>query len=96
MTPFALVLLVALAQGQEPKAKPVPKDSVEVLTRGCLKGRVFTATPRPADEGCGKELDHWFTEAILHPKPSPAPPKPRPGPRMADLPDACRRVLLAP
>jgi penicillin-insensitive murein endopeptidase len=52
--------------------------------------------PRPADEGCGKELDHWFTEAILHPKPSPAPPKPRPGPRMADLPDACRRVLLAP
>jgi penicillin-insensitive murein endopeptidase len=51
--------------------------------------------PRPADDGCGKELDHWFTEAILHPKPSP-PSKPRPGPRMADLPEACRRVLLAP
>jgi len=51
---------------------------------------------RPADDGCGKELDHWFTEAVLHPKPSPTPSKPRPGLRMADLPDACRRVLLAP
>jgi penicillin-insensitive murein DD-endopeptidase len=51
--------------------------------------------PRPADDGCGKELDHWFTEAILHPKPSPPSP-PRPGPRMADLPAACRQVLMAP
>jgi penicillin-insensitive murein endopeptidase len=50
---------------------------------------------RPADEGCGKELDSWFTDAILHPKPSP-PAKPRPGPKMADLPAACRQVLLAP
>ena len=50
---------------------------------------------RPADEGCGKDLDSWFTEAVLHPKPSP-PAKPRPGPKMADLPDACRQVLLAP
>jgi penicillin-insensitive murein endopeptidase len=51
--------------------------------------------PRPADDGCGKELDHWFTDAILHPKPSPPSP-PRPGPRMADLPAACRQVLVAP
>ena len=51
MTPLALLLVATLAQDQEPKAKSVPKDSVEVLTRGCLKGRVFTATPRPADEG---------------------------------------------
>jgi penicillin-insensitive murein DD-endopeptidase len=51
--------------------------------------------PRPADDGCGKELDHWFTDAILHPKPSPPSP-PRPGLRMADLPAACRQVLLAP
>jgi penicillin-insensitive murein DD-endopeptidase len=50
---------------------------------------------RPADEGCGKDLDSWFTEAVLHPKPSP-PAKPRPGPKMADLPAACRQVLLAP
>jgi penicillin-insensitive murein endopeptidase len=52
--------------------------------------------PRPADDGCGKELEHWFTEAILHPKPSPTPSQPRPGLKMADLPAACRQVLLAP
>jgi penicillin-insensitive murein DD-endopeptidase len=53
--------------------------------------------PRPADDGCsGKELDEWFTEARLHPKPSPFPAKPKPGPKMADLPPACRQVLLAP
>jgi penicillin-insensitive murein endopeptidase len=53
--------------------------------------------PRPADDGCaGKELASWFTEAVLHPKPSPAPTAPRPGPRMADLPPACRQVLMAP
>jgi penicillin-insensitive murein endopeptidase len=47
------------------------------------------------DDGCGKELDHWFTDAILHPKASPPSPA-RPGPRMADLPAACRQVLVAP
>jgi penicillin-insensitive murein DD-endopeptidase len=52
--------------------------------------------PRPADDGCGKELDHWFTDAILYPKPSPTPSPPRPGLKMADLPAACRQVLLAP
>jgi penicillin-insensitive murein DD-endopeptidase len=52
--------------------------------------------PRPADDGCGKELEHWFTPAILHPKPDPTPPQPRVGPKMDDLPPACRQVLLAP
>ena len=52
--------------------------------------------PRPPEEGCGKELNEWFTDAMLHPKPEPTPPKPRPGPKMADLPAACRQVLLAP
>ena len=52
--------------------------------------------PAPSGDGCGKELDHWFTDAILHPKPSPIPPKPRPPIKMADLPAACRQVLLAP
>jgi penicillin-insensitive murein DD-endopeptidase len=51
---------------------------------------------RPAGDGCSpKELAHWFTDAELHPKPAP-PPTPRPGPRMADLPAACRQVLMAP
>src|SRR5262245_45075109 len=53
--------------------------------------------PIPAGgDGCGRELDHWFTDAILHPKPPPTPPTPRPGPKMADLPATCRQVLMAP
>jgi penicillin-insensitive murein DD-endopeptidase len=52
--------------------------------------------PPEAGEGCGKELDEWFTEEILHPKPAPIPPKPKPPLKMADLPAACRQVLLAP
>jgi len=53
--------------------------------------------PRPPEDGCSaKELDHWFTDAILHPKPEPKPSQPRPGPKMADLPAACRQVLAAP
>ena len=52
--------------------------------------------PTPAGEGCGKDLDHWFTDAVLYPKPSPIPPTPRPSLKMADLPPACRQVLLAP
>ena len=50
----------------------------------------------PGGDGCGKELDHWFTDAILHPRPPTTPPKPRPSLTMADLPAACRQVLLAP
>jgi penicillin-insensitive murein DD-endopeptidase len=52
--------------------------------------------PPPAEDGCGKDLDWWFQESVLHPKPSPTPEKPRPGPKMADLPAACRHVLNAP
>ena len=54
--------------------------------------------PVPAGEVCGKDLDHWFTDAILHPKPPTpnAPPPSRPAIKMADLPPACRQVLLAP
>jgi len=55
--------------------------------------------PVPAGDGCGKDLDWWFTDAVLHPKPEPpstTPPKPRLGPTLADLPAACRQVLAAP
>jgi penicillin-insensitive murein DD-endopeptidase len=47
--------------------------------------------PPPPGDGCGKELDWWFTEEALHPKPSP----PRPPLRLADLPAACA-ALVAP
>ncbi len=62
----------------------------------------------PAGDGCGKALDWWFRDAIIKPKPAPPKPKPvdpeakakpKPKPRgitMADLPPACRQVLLAP
>ena len=51
----------------------------------------------PGDgDGCGAELNHWFSDAVLHPKPPAVPPKPRPPMTLADLPAACRQVLAAP
>jgi len=50
--------------------------------------------PPPGGDGCGHELDWWFTDAVLHPKPTP--PTPRPQIKMTDLPPACRQVLMAP
>jgi penicillin-insensitive murein endopeptidase len=51
----------------------------------------------PADtEGCGHELDYWFTDAVLHPKPPETPPPPKPQLKLSDLPAACRQVLQAP
>ena len=53
----------------------------------------------PAGDGCGKDLDWWFTDAVLHPKPAPpptTPAKPRPQVTLNDLPPACRQVLHAP
>jgi len=52
--------------------------------------------PTPAGDGCGKDLDWWFRDSILHPKPPAKPPKPKPPLTMTDLPPACRQVLLAP
>src|SRR5260370_1232574 len=51
--------------------------------------------PPPAPAASAQQLSYWFTDAVLHPRPSPA-AKPKPGPKMADLPAACRQVLLAP
>jgi hypothetical protein len=38
------------AQDAKQESRTVPKDSVEVDARGCLKGRVFTATGQPPEE----------------------------------------------
>jgi penicillin-insensitive murein DD-endopeptidase len=46
-------------------------------------------------DGCGKELEWWFSDAVLHPKPQ-APGPPRRPITMADLPAACRKVIMAP
>jgi penicillin-insensitive murein endopeptidase len=53
----------------------------------------------PAGDGCGKDLDWWFTDAVLHPKTAPpptTPPKARPQVTLNDLPPVCRQVLHAP
>ena len=51
----ALACLLApaalLAQEARQETKRIPKDSVEVTARGCLKGRVFTGTGQPEGEG---------------------------------------------
>ena len=47
----------------------------------------------PSDEGCGKELDFWFTDGVLHPKPPSGPVRQL---TMANLPAECRKVLNAP
>jgi penicillin-insensitive murein endopeptidase len=47
--------------------------------------------PVPAGDGCGAELDRWFTPEMLKPRPT----KPRPPMTMAQLPEECRRVLVA-
>jgi hypothetical protein len=41
---LTLACLVASAGVLAQESKPIPKDSVEVVARGCLKGRVFTGT----------------------------------------------------
>jgi penicillin-insensitive murein DD-endopeptidase len=49
--------------------------------------------PRNADDGCtGTEMHRWSSDVI----PDAAPSHPRPGPKMAELPAACRPVLNAP
>jgi penicillin-insensitive murein DD-endopeptidase len=50
--------------------------------------------PPPPGDGCGKDLAWWFTDAVLHPKPSPETPR-RPL-TMANLPAACHAVLATP
>lgn len=49
--------------------------------------------PVPPGDGCD-QLDFWFSDAVLHPKPRP-PGKPKPPMTMASLPAECRVVLKA-
>ncbi len=65
----------------------------------CPKGSTECEVQSPVaatEEGCGKDLDYWFSDAVLHPRPSLFPPKPKPPLTMNDLPAACRQVLVAP
>jgi len=49
------------------------------------------APPRPSD-GCGSELDFWFKESTLHPRPG----KPKPPLTLAGMPPACKPIVKAP
>ena len=51
--------------------------------------------PPPPGDGCGSELDYWFSPAVLNPPKPKTPPRPRPPMTLAGLPDACRAVLHA-
>ena len=52
--------------------------------------------PRPAGDGCGKkDLAPWIGKAEHNPRLDAKPSVPRAGPKMSDLPAACRQVLLA-
>jgi penicillin-insensitive murein endopeptidase len=53
--------------------------------------RCRVQAPPPPGDGCGKELDWWFTEEALHPPPSPRKPL-----RLGDLPPACAALVAAP
>lgn len=59
----------------------------------CPAGSASCAPQDPvlATDGCGPELDAWFTPQMLFPKPG----KPRPPLTMARLPAACKDVLNA-
>jgi penicillin-insensitive murein DD-endopeptidase len=53
--------------------------------------------PPSADEGCSaKDFAYWFSEPVLHPRLPSTPPKPRRPITLADLPAACRQILVAP
>jgi hypothetical protein len=57
MSIWALVVSALVTmQSQQTEPKPVPKDSVEIVTAGCLKGRVFAAIG-PREEGAGRGPD---------------------------------------
>ena len=60
MTAVPLLLLAALHAAPQ-ETRPVPAGSVEVSSRGCLSGRVFTATPQPEDGDVtlGPSISGW-------------------------------------
>ena len=51
--------------------------------------------PIPPGDGCG-DLQEWFKESVIHPKPPTGPVGERKGPTLAQLPAACRGVVTAP
>jgi penicillin-insensitive murein endopeptidase len=81
------------------KVRPMWGHNYHFHIRMRCPGDSPDCTPQPPPnngDGCGAELNWWFTDAVLNPPPPKEPPKPKPQLRLADLPAACRQVLLAP
>ena len=57
-----------------------------------------TPQPPPSEgEACSAaDFAYWFSDPVIHPKSSSAPSEPRPPMTLAQLPAACRQILLAP
>jgi hypothetical protein len=51
MIALALSLVLVTLPAQAQQTRPVPEGSVEIGARGCLRGRVMTATPRTEKDG---------------------------------------------
>jgi penicillin-insensitive murein endopeptidase len=81
------------------KVRPTPGHNYHFHIRiRCPAGLVGCAdqTPPPDGDGCGKELDWWFSDEYRKPKKSTVPYKPPPPMTMDALPAACRTVATAP
>jgi penicillin-insensitive murein DD-endopeptidase len=82
------------------KMRPTPGHNYHFHIRmRCPSGMASCKpqAPPPAGDGCGKELDYWFSDAYRKPKPRTGPPpKPAPPMTLAELPEACRAVAVAP
>ncbi|KAF0121048.1 MAG: penicillin-insensitive murein endopeptidase [Xanthobacteraceae bacterium] len=79
------------------RVRPVPGHNYHMHIRiRCPAGSpgCRPQDPPPTSDGCGAELDWWFTEEVLNPRPNPnwRPPPPI---TLAGLPEACRQVLVA-
>jgi penicillin-insensitive murein endopeptidase len=76
------------------KVRPVFGHNYHFHIRiGCPKDSATCQgqAPPPNDEGCGKDLDWWFTKQALEPKP----PGVSRAILMSALPPACRQILMA-
>lgn len=76
------------------KVRPVRGHHYHFHIRiGCPKGEAGCKpqSAPPRDEGCGKDLDWWFTAEQRNRKFKPSPPM-----RMSALPAACRQVIMHP
>ncbi|MGV6875140.1 penicillin-insensitive murein endopeptidase [Pseudochelatococcus sp. B33] len=77
------------------KVRPAPGHNYHFHIRlACPRGNAAcrNQNPPPKNDGCGAELDWWFSEEARRPTKTPPPPPLR----LADLPRQCAAVLAAP